>query len=58
MINQQKIALAFACATLSFNAHASCGGAFCTLNTDAGVQGTWNKPGVRLDMRAEFIDLD
>ena len=54
----QKIALAFACAPLAFNAHASCGGAFCTLNTDAGVQGTWNKPGVRLDVRAEFIDLD
>ena len=58
MINQQKIALAFACATLSFNAQASCGGAFCTLNTDAGVQGTWNKPGVRLDLRAEYIDMD
>jgi len=58
MTNRQKIALAFAFAALSFNAHASCGGAFCTLNTDAGVQGTWNKPGVRLDMRAEFIDMN
>ncbi len=39
-------------------AKASCGGAFCSLNTDSGVQGSWNKPGVRLDVRAEFIDLD
>lgn len=39
-------------------AQASCGGAFCSLNTDSGVQGSWSKPGVRLDVRAEFIDLD
>ena len=58
MLLQQKIALAIACASISFNAQASCGGAFCTLNTDAGVQGTFSKPGVRLDVRAEFIDLD
>ena len=58
MFFNQRIALAVACAVLSFNAQASCGGAFCTLNTDAGVQGTWNKPGIRLDVRAEFIDLD
>lgn len=42
----------------SLTAHASCGGAFCSLNTDAAVQGTWDKPGIRLDVRAEFIDLD
>jgi hypothetical protein len=42
----------------SLAAQASCGGAFCSLNTDAGVQGTWDKPGIRLDVRAEFIDLD
>lgn len=39
-------------------AEANCGGAFCSLNTDSGVQGSWNKTGVRLDVRAEFIDLD
>jgi hypothetical protein len=39
-------------------AHAHCGGAFCTLNTNWDVQGVWTKPGVRLDLRAEFIDLD
>ncbi len=58
MLYQQKIALVFAFSILPFNAYASCGGAFCTLNTDAGVQGTWNKPGVRLDIRGEFIDQD
>ena len=58
MLFQQKIALAVACVTISFNANASCGGAFCTLNTDAGVQGTFTKPGVRLDVRAEFIDMN
>ena len=40
------------------SAQASCGSAFCTLNTNWDVQGIWNKPGVRLDLRAEFIDLD
>jgi len=39
-------------------AHAHCGGAFCTINTNWDVQGVWDKPGVRLDLRAEFIDLD
>jgi hypothetical protein len=58
MINQQKIILILAALTFNLTAHASCGGAFCTLNTDAGVQGTWNKPGVRLDIRSEFIDMD
>jgi Putative MetA-pathway of phenol degradation len=58
MINQQKIIFIIASLTFNLSAHASCGGAFCTLNTDAGVQGTWNKPGVRLDIRAEFIDMD
>ncbi len=41
-----------------FAANASCGGAFCSLSTDWDVQGVSNKPGFRLDLRAEFIDLD
>jgi len=40
------------------SAQASCGGAFCNLSTDWDVQGMAGKPGVRLDVRAEFIDLD
>lgn len=43
-------------AASSANAH--CGGAFCSLNTSWDVQGVWDKPGIRLDLRAEFIDLD
>jgi hypothetical protein len=39
-------------------ANANCGGAFCALNTDLGIQGTWTKPGLRLDVRAEYVDLD
>ena len=41
-----------------FSANASCGGAFCSLSTDWDIQGVASKPGVRLDFRAEFIDLD
>lgn len=39
-------------------AYSHCGGAFCTMNTNWDVQGVWDKPGVRLDLRAEFINLD
>lgn len=39
-------------------AFAHCGGAFCAMNTNWDVQGLWEKPGVRLDLRGEFIDLD
>lgn len=39
-------------------AFAHCGGAFCTLNTNWDVQGNWENPGIRLDLRAEYIDLD
>lgn len=45
-------------ATISMPAFAHCGGAFCTLNTNWDVQGVWDKPGIRLDLRAEYIDLD
>ncbi len=43
---------------LPLAAQASCGGAFCSLSTDWDIQGVASKPGVRLDIRAEFIDLD
>lgn len=42
----------------SYSAVGSCGGAFCNLSTDWDVQGVTSKPGIRLDVRAEFIDLD
>lgn len=39
-------------------AHASCGSAFCNLNTQWDTQGTWTDPGLRLDVRGEYIDQD
>jgi len=40
------------------SAHASCGAAFCTLNTHWETQGAWTGSGMRLDLRYEYIDLD
>jgi hypothetical protein len=37
---------------------ASCGSAFCMVNTNWGVQGVWNEPGMRADLRFEYIDQD
>jgi hypothetical protein len=37
---------------------AHCGGSFCALNTNWNVQGVWDKPGVRLDLRGEYINMD
>src|SRR4051812_1621400 len=45
-------------AALSLPAAASCGSAFCLVNTDWSVQGTWVDTGVRGDLRFEYIDLD
>lgn len=39
-------------------AEASCGSAFCTLNTNWSAQGVWTEPGARLDLRYEYIDQD
>src|SRR4051812_23900850 len=39
-------------------AHAGCGSAFCSLNTNWSNQGAWTEPGGRLDLRFEYIDLD
>jgi len=38
--------------------YASCGGAFCTLNTAWETQGVWTEPGMRLDLRYEYINQD
>ena len=37
---------------------ASCGAAFCSVNTDWTVQDVWTTPGWRLDVRLEYIDQD
>lgn len=41
----------------SFLAQAGCNSAFCPVNTQWEAQGTWAKPGVRADLRQEYIDL-
>jgi hypothetical protein len=38
--------------------HASCGSAFCSINTNWGVQGAWTEPGLRADLRYEYINQD
>lgn len=42
----------------SFSANASCGSAFCNLNTDWDIQNISTKKGIRLDFRAEYIKQD
>ena len=37
---------------------ASCGAAFCMVNTSWNTQGVWTEPGVRFDLRFEYIDQD
>ncbi len=50
--------LAGALCALALDAAASCGAAFCVVNTDWATQGAWIEPGARLDLRYEHIDLD
>lgn len=40
------------------SASASCGSAFCVVNTDWSAQQAWAESGARFDLRYEFIDLD
>ena len=39
-------------------AHASCGSAFCNVNTNWSLQGVWTQPGPHVDVRFEYIDQD
>jgi hypothetical protein len=43
---------------IAAEAAASCGSAFCMVNTSWNVQGAWTEPGSRLDLRFEYIDQD
>jgi len=40
------------------SAHASCGAAFCNVNTNWSLQGVWTAPGAHADVRFEYIDQD
>jgi len=52
-------ALAMLCgAPVALDAHASCGAAFCSINTSWDVQGAWLEPGARFDLRYEYIKQD
>ena len=53
-----RYGLAAMLAGVSAEAAASCGAAFCLVNTDWSVQGAWTEPGARVDLRYESIDLD
>lgn len=50
--------LSVALASCSEMANASCGAAFCTLNSDWGIQGAWEHGGTRLDLRYEWVRQD
>lgn len=50
--------VALALASASPGAFASCGAASCTLTTDRFVQGSWDSPGLYLDLRAEYLRQD
>jgi hypothetical protein len=53
-----RLIAACAAFALSFAAHASCGAAFCMVNTGWSAQGAWTEPGTRFDLRYEYIDQD
>jgi hypothetical protein len=59
-MQSSRAALAAAVAALvaAKVATASCGSAFCMVNTNWGIQGVWNEPGLRGDVRFEYIDQD
>ncbi len=57
----QRTTLFLACglaALSSFDARASCGSAFCPVNTQWEVQAPWQGPGWRTDLRLEYLDQD
>lgn len=55
----RSIALSAAlCAAVSLPAAASCGAAFCSINTSWDVQGAWSGAGSRLDLRYEAVTQD
>lgn len=54
----KRYALGAALCVLAVSAHASCGAAFCLINTDWSAQGAWTDEGVRADLHDEYIDQD
>jgi hypothetical protein len=59
MRHKTTAAIAFALAALAATgARASCGSAFCMVDTQWSMQGVTAAPGTRLDLRYEYIDQD
>lgn len=58
VVNRLSGAGLLALALAAPGAHASCGAAFCMVNTSWNVQGAWTEPGLRLDLRYEYLDQD
>jgi hypothetical protein len=54
----RRLLLAAFALGLAADAAASCGTAFCMVNTSWNVQAVWTEPGSRLDLRSEYIDQD
>lgn len=52
------VALSLPFALTPRSASASCGSAFCPVNTQWAVQGGWDRPGLRMDVRYEFMNQD
>ena len=57
-MNFRQAALAASIIAFPMGAHASCGSAFCSVNTSFDVQGAWTEPGARFDLRYESIRQD
>jgi hypothetical protein len=54
----KRLSLAVLALCWAISAGASCGTAFCMVNTGWHVQGAWTEPGARFDLRFEYIDQD
>ena len=54
----QKLLISAALLLAPAMAAASCGSAFCSVNTSWDAQGTWLEPGARVDLRYEQIRQD
>ena len=57
-MKSRNVILAAALAAAAFDASASCGSAFCLVNTDWSAQGAWTEGGARFDLKYETIDQD
>lgn len=53
-----RLSLLCVAGAVSPAAVASCGQAFCSINTNWHAQGVWTEPGMRLDLQYQFIDQD